>query len=176
MMETADSSETLVNLYLTIGRGLRRQFLQVNCSHSNYLSLKIVTLTFHCMLLQSELTAVKADRYRLKGQLVILGQANVEEKLRTIDQQSEEYIEWRDKTVVRGWQDANSRYKHWLQTVGQLAFSHLYISASWCMVVLMGDTDKMRSYMLHWQCVCILTLNVWQMSVAVSNTHSNTCQ
>jgi hypothetical protein len=48
----------------------------------------------------------------LKGQLVILGQANVEEKLRTIDQQSEEYIQWRDKTVVRGWKDSNSRYKH----------------------------------------------------------------
>ena len=65
-MEAADSSETLVNLYLTVECRLRRQFLQVNCSHSNYLSQKIVTMTFHCVLLQSELTAGKADRYRLE--------------------------------------------------------------------------------------------------------------
>jgi len=66
MMEAADSSETLVNLYLTFDCCLGRQFLPVNCSHSKCLSLQIVTLTFHCILLQSELTAVKADRYHFE--------------------------------------------------------------------------------------------------------------
>ena len=65
-MEAADSSETLVNLYLTIEWHLRRQFLQVNSWHSKCLSLQIVTQTFHCMLLQSELAVVKADQYRLE--------------------------------------------------------------------------------------------------------------
>ena len=57
-----------VNLYLTIEWRLRRQFLQVNSSHSKCLSLKMVTLRFDCMMLQSELTAVKADRYCLERQ------------------------------------------------------------------------------------------------------------
>jgi len=41
-----------------------------------------------------------------------LCQANVEEKLRVIDQQSEEYIQWHDKAVGTVRQEANSRYKH----------------------------------------------------------------
>jgi len=66
-MEAAYSSETLVHLYLTVKWCLTRQFLPVNSSHSKCLSLQIVTLTFHCMMLQSELTAVKVDRYCLEG-------------------------------------------------------------------------------------------------------------
>jgi len=58
-------------------------------------------------MLQSELTAVKADRYRLEGELVILRQTNVEEKLRAIDQHSQEYMQWHDKAVVRVRQEAN---------------------------------------------------------------------
>lgn len=61
------------------------------------------------MLLQSELTAVKADQYRLEGELVILREASVEEKLRAIDQHSEEYIQWHDKAVARVRQEANQR-------------------------------------------------------------------
>ena len=61
------------------------------------------------MMLQSELTAVKADRYRLEGELVILRQTNVEEKLRAIDQHSQEYIQWHDKAVVRVRQEADER-------------------------------------------------------------------
>jgi hypothetical protein len=60
-MEAADSSEMLVNLYLTIEWHLRRKFLQVNSPHSKCLSLKIVTLRFPCMMLQYALAAVKAD-------------------------------------------------------------------------------------------------------------------
>jgi hypothetical protein len=108
-MEAADSSKMLVNLYLTVKWHLRRQFLQVNSSHNKCLSLKIITLRLHCMMLQSELTAVKADRYRLEGELVILRQANVEEKLRAIDQHSQEYIQWHDKAVARVRQEANEQ-------------------------------------------------------------------
>ena len=61
------------------------------------------------MMLQSELTAVKADRYRLEGELVILRQANLEEKLRAIDQHSQEYIQWHDKAIVRVRQEANEQ-------------------------------------------------------------------
>jgi hypothetical protein len=61
------------------------------------------------MFMQSELTAVKADRYRLEGELVILRQASVEEKLRAIDQHSEEYIQWHDKAVERIRQEANEQ-------------------------------------------------------------------
>ena len=64
--EAADSSETLVNLYLTIEWRLRRQFLPVNSSQSKCLSLQMVTLTFHCMMLQSELAVVKAVWYCLE--------------------------------------------------------------------------------------------------------------
>jgi len=67
-MEAADSSETLINLYLTVEWCLRRQFPQVNSSHCKCVSLKIITLRFHCMMLQCELTAVKADRSRLERQ------------------------------------------------------------------------------------------------------------
>lgn len=61
------------------------------------------------MLLQSELTAVKADKYRLEGELVILREAGVEEKLRAIDQHSEEYIQWHDEAVARVRQEANKQ-------------------------------------------------------------------
>jgi hypothetical protein len=61
------------------------------------------------MLSQSELTAVKADKYRLEGELVMLRQASVEEKLRAIDQHSEEYIQWHDKAVARIRQEANEQ-------------------------------------------------------------------
>ena len=108
-MEAARSSETLINLYLTIKWHLRRQFLQVNSSSTTCLPLKVITLLFPCMMLQSELTAVKADRYRLEGELVILRQTNVEEKLRAIDQHSQEYIQWHDKAVVRVRQEADER-------------------------------------------------------------------
>jgi hypothetical protein len=59
-MEAAGSSETLVNLYLTIEWHLRRRFLQVNFSHSKRFSLKVITLRLHCMMLQSDLAALKA--------------------------------------------------------------------------------------------------------------------
>jgi hypothetical protein len=61
------------------------------------------------MMLQSELTAVKADRYRLEGELVISRQANVEEKLRAIDRHNKEYIQWHDQAVVRVRQEANEQ-------------------------------------------------------------------
>jgi hypothetical protein len=61
------------------------------------------------MLLQSELAAVKSDKYRLEGELVILREASVEEKLRAIDQHSEEYIQWHDKAVARVRQEANKQ-------------------------------------------------------------------
>jgi hypothetical protein len=61
------------------------------------------------MLLQSELTAVKTDKYRLEGELVILREASMEEKLRAIDQHSEEYIQWHDKAVARVRQEANKQ-------------------------------------------------------------------
>jgi len=96
-------------LYLTVKWHLRREFFQVNFSSTKCLSLKIITQTFRCMMLQSELTAVKADRYRLEGELVILRQASVEEKLRAIDQHSQEYIQWHDKAVVRVRQEANEQ-------------------------------------------------------------------
>jgi hypothetical protein len=60
-------------------------------------------------MLQSELTAVKADRYRLEGELVILRQASMEEKLRAIDQHSQEYIQWHDKAVLRVRQKADEQ-------------------------------------------------------------------
>lgn len=71
--------------------------------------LKVTTVTSDFMLLQSELTAVKADKYRLEGELVILREASVEEKLRAIDQHSEEYIQWHDKAVARVRQEANKQ-------------------------------------------------------------------
>jgi hypothetical protein len=62
-----------------------------------------------CVLLQSELSAVKADKYRLEGELVMLREASLEEKLRAIDQHSEEYIQWHDKAVARVRQEANEQ-------------------------------------------------------------------
>jgi hypothetical protein len=62
-----------------------------------------------CMLLQSELTAVKADKYSLEGELVMLREASMEEKLRAIDQHSEEYIQWHDKAVARVRHEANEQ-------------------------------------------------------------------
>ncbi|XP_021928465.1 centrosomal protein of 152 kDa-like isoform X2 [Zootermopsis nevadensis] len=59
--------------------------------------------------LQSELTVVKADRYRLEGELVILRQASMGEKLRAIDQHSKEYIEWHDKAIARVRQEGNEQ-------------------------------------------------------------------
>ena len=66
MKEAAVSSETLINLYLSVEWCHRRQFLQVKSSHCKSVSLKIVTLKFHCVMLQADLTAVMADRYRLE--------------------------------------------------------------------------------------------------------------
>jgi hypothetical protein len=108
-MEAADSSETLVNVYLTIKWRLWRQFPQVKSTHSKCLSLKIITQRFHCLILQSELSAVKADRYHLEGELVILHQANVEEKLKSIHLHNQEYIQWHDKAVVRVREEANKQ-------------------------------------------------------------------
>jgi hypothetical protein len=61
------------------------------------------------MMLQSELTAVQADRYRLEGELVILREASVEEKLRAIDQHNQEYIQWHDEAILRVRRKANEQ-------------------------------------------------------------------
>ena len=63
------------------------------------------------MMFQSELTAVKADRYRLEGELVISRQANVEEKLRAIDLHSQESIQWHDKSIARVRLEANEQIR-----------------------------------------------------------------
>jgi hypothetical protein len=60
-MEAAGSSETLVNLYLTIEWRIRRLFLQVNCSHSKRFSLKVITLRLHSMMLQLDLTTINTE-------------------------------------------------------------------------------------------------------------------
>jgi len=108
-MEAAGSSETLVNLYLTIEWHLRRLFLQVNCSHSKCLSLKVITLRLHCMMLQSDLTAVKADRDGLERGPVILQEAYVKEKLRVINQHSQGNVQCHDKAVARVWHKENEK-------------------------------------------------------------------
>ncbi|XP_023701619.1 centrosomal protein of 152 kDa isoform X3 [Cryptotermes secundus] len=79
------------------------------CQSAKGNSEDIMKLESQISQLQSELTAVKADKYRLEGELVILREASVEEKLRAIDQHSEEYIQWHDKAVARVRQEANKQ-------------------------------------------------------------------
>jgi hypothetical protein len=74
-----------------------------------YCTPKLPVKATVCMLLQSDLTAVKADKYSLEGELVMLREASMEEKLRAIDQHSEEYIQWHDKSVARVRHEANEQ-------------------------------------------------------------------
>jgi len=111
-MEAAGSSETLVNMYLTIEWHLRRLFLQVNCSHSKCLSLKVITLRLYCMMLQWHLTALKSDRDNLERSLLILQEGILKEKLKAFKGQGQENIMCRDEVCTRHSPWANWRYSH----------------------------------------------------------------
>ena len=79
---------------------LRRLFLQVNCSHSKCLSLKVITLRLHCMT-QSDLTDIKEDRDGLTRGLVILQEEFIKEKMKAFKQHGQENIQCHDEVCTR---------------------------------------------------------------------------